>query len=345
MPDLTIAIACGPKHTQIVQRAIQSCMSQTAHVQYGVWEDRQGKGTGYARNQLLERVTTPFVAFLDADDYIEPDFAAKMLTAAYENTARYIYSGWYADEMGENGAPKPFTPPDRCYCFENGCLIHPVTTVIPTAWAKQVGGFDETLPGMEDTDFYLKLTAAGHCGFRLDEPLFHWTPATPDSRSFVFKQRPDYLDVKKKIGDKYNKGLPMPCCGGNGKKHDGPYGTKQDGDVLAHMLGTPLLGGYVGYRSRRIYPGVGYGDLVWANPADVQADTQRFALAAPPAAPTTVVNAVMPTEPAISSADEVAAVFEGYARAGNDVYLPQNDQAQGTPLRATPSSLRKLAGF
>jgi hypothetical protein len=345
MPDLTIAIPCSPKHTQIVERAVASCVAQTAKVLYGVWPDKDGKGAGWARNRLLDKVTTPFIAFLDADDTIEPDFAARMLAAAYENSAKYVYCGWYADEMGANGQPQAFSPPERCYCFDTGCLVHPVTAVIPTNWARAIGGFDENLPGMEDTEFFLRLTAAGHCGYRLDEPLFHWTPAVAnESRSWLFKQRPDYMNVKKRIADKYNRGVPMPCCGGPGKKMEGPYGSKQDGDVLAHMLGTPLLSGYVGRVTRRIYPGnAGYGALVWAHPGDVQADPQRFAFAAPPAAPTMVVEANLP--PAVSSAADVAAVFEGYARDGNDVYLPQNDTPSLTGGRITPSALRKLAGL
>lgn len=348
MPDLTIAIACGPFHKDIVKRAVESCEKQTARVSYGVWPDEQARGTGWARNQLLSRVTTPFVTFLDADDYLESDFAARMLEAAYENTSRYVYCGWLADEMGANGKPQPISPPDKCYCFENGCLVHPVTALVPTAWAREVGGFDENLPGMEDTDFFLKLTSAGHCGYRLDLPLFHWTPATEKSRSFIFRNRPDYLEIKRRIGDKYNKGLSMPCCGGKSQKNEGPFGEKQPGDILAHMLGTPSLGGYVGYRTRRIYPGVGYGDLVWAHPADVAADPRKFAPAEPPAAPQVIVSTTVQASsepPAISTAEQLASVMQGYAREGNDVYLPQNAAPQSPAARMKPSQIRKLAGY
>ena len=350
MPDLTIAIACGPAHADIVQRAVDSCMTQTTHIQYGVFEDHEGKGTGWARNRLLERVQTPYVAFLDADDYLDPTFTQKMLAAAYENPTRYIYCGWVADEMGET-----FSPPDRCYCFDNGCLVHPVTTLMRTNWAREIGGFDETLPGMEDTDFFLRLTAAGHCGYRLDVPLFHWTSATDQSRSFKFRQRPDYLDIKRSMGERYNKGIAMPCCGGPAKKHEGPFGEKQAGDVLAHMLGTPQLGGYVGRHTRRIYPGnAGYGDLVWAHPGDVHMDPQRFMLAQAPSAPQIIISGSHPVNatpdpspdtPTVSSAAQLADVMQNYQRDGNDVYLPQNEAPKVDATKIRPSALRGLARF
>lgn len=348
MPDLTIAIACGPGHENVVKRAIDSCVAQTSHMLYGVLEDKAGKGTGWARNQLLQRVTTPYVAFLDADDYLSPEFAQTMLGAAYENPTRYIYCGWIADEMGQE-----FSPPDRCYCFDNGCLVHPVTTLLRTDWAREIGGFDETLPGMEDTDFYLKLTGAGHCGYRLDMPLFHWSSATPDSRSFKFRQRADYQDIKLRIGQKYNKGAAMVCCGGPAKKNEGPFGEKQAGDVLAHMLGTPLLGGYVGRHTRRIYPGnAGYGDLVWAHPGDVHMDPQKFMLAQPPQAPQVIVSApsqhtvsATPDQPVVTSAAELADVLQSTVRDGNDVYLPQNEAKPVDATKIRPSALRGLARF
>lgn len=378
--DLTIAIPLGAAHMELAPRAIDSVKRQTVRVLWGVWEDKEARGAGWARNRLLEKVTTPFVAFLDADDYLEPNYAESMLAAAKAQPTRYIYCGWKTDEDAQ-----VYSAPLRCYCFDNDCLVHPITALLPTAWAKAVGGFDEKLPGMEDTDFFLKLTGAGHCGARLDLPLLHWTPASETSRSWQFKQRADYTEIKRALAQKYYRRDSVgTCCGGQGRKNEGPFGERQPGDVLAHMEGPPLLGGYVGWHTARIYKSPGYGSLVWADPNDVRRDARTFRLAEQPAPPqepvpigsgwtavATPQNApsapppfrppaqvrpepqppgaagAPPSEPEgdpLPGAPAVADFLVNYVRDGADVYLPQND-APKTNGRVSVDEIRRLAGF
>jgi glycosyltransferase involved in cell wall biosynthesis len=68
-----------------VQAQTVDCAIETL-VDYG------GRGAGWARNRLLERVSTPFVVFLDADDYIEPNFVERCL--AVWQPGRYVYTDW-----------------------------------------------------------------------------------------------------------------------------------------------------------------------------------------------------------------------------------------------------------
>src|SRR4029077_20009185 len=133
-------------------------------------------GPGKLRNEMLKLVKTPFVSFLDADDWIEPTFAEDTL-AGFERIQRqkYIFVDWFAkDKVIEtpcitvNGVPVPATD-QKPYC---GSTWHPITSLIPLEWVFAVGGFDETLQADEDTDFYKKLCTTSHCGHRLARALF-----------------------------------------------------------------------------------------------------------------------------------------------------------------------------
>jgi glycosyltransferase involved in cell wall biosynthesis len=312
VPELTICIPIGPNHEGVVSRAMDSVKRQTVPVLGLAYHDEGGKGTGTARNALIAQVTTPFVAFLDADDWLEPEFASLMVEAAKVADQRYVYSGWY-EENREVHAP------DRCYCFDNGWQVHLVTAVIPTEWVRAVGGFDEDLPGIEDTDFFHKIHESGHCGQRVDVPLVHYS--ADGARSMAFRARSDRFDIKAKVGQKYNRGTAMPCCQGDGIKNEGPFGEKQPGDVLAEMLGPLRI--TVGVESRRIYPYVGYGAQVWADPRDIAREPARFRLI-----PQVIAQSPKIETPALTNAADVAEIMEGFRYDGPYVYLPQNESVQ-----------------
>jgi hypothetical protein len=67
--------------------------------------------------------------------------------------------------------------------------LHAVTALIPTQWARDVGGFDEELPGWEDWDFFIKLTIAGYCGQRVPEPLLAYRQHTGARRAESFDRQ------------------------------------------------------------------------------------------------------------------------------------------------------------
>lgn len=252
---LTFVIPVGRSHTEIAQRAIASVEAQTVPCRLVVIHDTEGRGAGWARNRGLEKVDTPFVAFLDADDMIEPTFAEKTL-AAFDGSC-YIYTDWF-----ERGAP--VKAPDCPWI--NGTW-HVITALLPTQWAREVGGFDETLSGGEDTLFYASLVFSNHCGKRLAEPLFHYSADGQRSKAFVgtaahtaFNER-----LTREFGRKH-----MSCCGGKPDMEVPPAGERQDGDVLA----VALWGGNRQERGRqtgRLYPRTGNGKRVWVNPRDAEA--------------------------------------------------------------------------
>lgn len=311
-PELTIAIPIGPAHDGIAERAMQSVKTQAIPVKGVRYVDHEERGSGYARNQLLERVTTPYVAFLDADDWLEPEFSSLLLAAAKVSGANYVYSSAYV-RSADTGEDVFIRAPKRCYCFDNGWQTHMITAVLKTEWARAVGGFDETLPGMEDTDFFHRLHEAGHCGILVDEPLVHLTER--GLRSSAFQVNPDQARIKRNMEQRYNKGTSMSCCQGDGVKNEGPHGERQPGDVLVEVIGTPV--NYVGWETGRIYPRLGYGERMWADPRDVRRDPRRLQQVED--IPVKVETA---TE-TLHTAEDVANVFEGMRQNGAYVYMPQ----------------------
>lgn len=255
MTDVSIAIPYAPYHEAVVHRATASAQAQTVSCDVIVYEDADGLGAGHARNQLMARVNTPFVVFLDADDWIEPTFVERCIEA-YErhHCARYIFTDWLEEDAVKQAPDCPWT----------GGTWHCVTTFLPTAWARSVGGFDETLPGAEDSAFYLSLCYKGMCGARLALPLFHYGKEGKRARAFV--SSPQYGMIRERISAKF-RGLTMACCGnGDGAT---PMNEKQPGDVLAQALwlGNRTEHGRV---SGRMYPRTGNGKELWIDPRDAQ---------------------------------------------------------------------------
>ncbi len=264
MTAVTVIVPIGPGHADIARRAIRSVEDQTVACDLLAVYDPERRGAGWARNQGLAQAKTPYVIFLDADDYLEPTFAERTLTA--RRPLRYVYGDWY-----EDGVLK--IAPDRPWC---GGTWHVITALIPTEWAREVGGFDESLPGAEDTDFYLKLATRRLCGQRIAEPLFHYSGHGLRSHELEHSGNKDA--VMREIGRRY-KGK-MGCCGDNPDIVLPPQGEKLPGDVLAAAIwgGNQIVRGRM---TGRTYPRTGNGKLAWVDPRDVQAMPDKWRLAPP----------------------------------------------------------------
>jgi len=145
-----------------IDTAIYSARQQTIPVNIIEILDTHKRGAAWARNQGLQQATGDFVVFLDADDSLEPGFVETCLRH-YEQ-GKYIYTNWRLDN-GNIAKPKP------CFDIVTESMVHIITTLLPRKAAMYVNGFDETLPGMEDIDFYMRLHRAGICGKYIDADL------------------------------------------------------------------------------------------------------------------------------------------------------------------------------
>lgn len=153
----------------MLARTLWSLDHQTlAH--YVLTVDGTGVGAAGARTAALESVTTPWVAFLDSDDWAYPDHVETLLRAVRGATADYAYSYFTVHDAWEGARPdldplgtfgRPFDPE------------HPVQTtstiLVSTSLARQLGFReqppDRMIPGTglrfgEDYDFLLRANDA-----------------------------------------------------------------------------------------------------------------------------------------------------------------------------------------
>lgn len=259
-PLISIYIPYAPYHAALVHRAIESAQRQT--IPCKIVSGLSPNSPSHFRNDAMF-ADTPFLVFLDADDILEPTFAADCLRA-YQ-TGRYVYTSWYCGDV--------LRKPNLCVDADSDYHSHLITTLYPTAVFKALGGFNTTLPGHEDVDFYLRSHQAGVCGVHLDAPLLHYTEH--GQRSLNFAQRAD----KKAIMDDVflrNGGYQtiMACCGGSGIPVQGNPGEAQPGDVLAQTLWAGMKT-VVGLATGRIYVG-GNGTKLNVSPDDVEQSPDKF---------------------------------------------------------------------
>jgi len=248
---LTVVIPVAPYHLVAADEAVASCTAQTVPVEVVRVVDHERRGAGWARNAGLAQVTTPFVTFLDADDLLVPTFAERMLTA-YDGQ-HYVYCDHYQD--GEH-----IRAPQQAWIEGTW---HVVTTLLPTAWVRFVGGFDETLLGGEDTDLYWKLRAHGLCGRRLGAALMHYRAG--GQRSQMFFKTAQFQAFQTLLHTRYG-GHSMACCGENADASR-PINEESPGAVLVAAL-------WAGNRQQRgavtgtLYPRAGNGALLWVDARD-----------------------------------------------------------------------------
>lgn len=335
MPDLTFIIPIGLAHQHLAQRALDSVAAQTVKCDVAALVDTEKVGPAILRNRMLRDVQTTFTVFLDADDWVEPTFAADTL-AEYQRIGgdKYIFTDWY-DNRGQvvetpclNGPDGyPLSVPDRKpYC---GGTWHVLTTLLPTAWVKAIGGFDENLPGFEDTDFYLRLCSTQRCGHRLARPLFHYAPN--GGRALAFLQRPDHEQIKISVMQRY--GGQMGCCGTTSGPVI-PVGTRLEGDILAMALWRGNRS-EVGRVTRRIYPRISFPKAAWVDPRDVaQSPVLWKAIEQAQAVPAPV--------PSLTLSQIAQAGLATARRAAVPDYAPPKDEPAPPPVQAKPDVSRVM---
>lgn len=237
MPVATVIIPCGPRHVHLLQRAIDSARAQTVPVDVRWFVDEERKGPGYGRNLLAKTVATPFLITLDADDYLLPTFVERTLDAWMRCKPKgYIYTDWYQGERHVKAATcyGVFRQPDEA-------PFHLPPTLFPTALYHALGGYDETLFGAEDTEFYWRANAMGVHNLHLREPLFHYTP--DGFRAKESSQDPRWMDLLIQVSETVKGKLSMARCGDCGRGDTGPVNAneRQADDILARPRGQEMI--------------------------------------------------------------------------------------------------------
>ena len=233
-PLISVVIPVGKGHGKYYGDAIESVYNQTfwqwecivvddtgtdevdatkSHYPFAKFIKTEGRvGAGKARNIGLEAASGDFVVFLDADDVIDQTFLYDTLKH-YSKHFKYVYTDWKI-ERGNTPAEIHTTPEYNFPQLFMDLSIHAVTTLIPTVWARDVGGFDESLLAWEDSDFFLKLAVKGYCGVRLGAPLFTYRHFYGSRREQGVANMQMLRDLFYERYKPYIEGeQPMSCCG------------------------------------------------------------------------------------------------------------------------------------
>jgi glycosyltransferase involved in cell wall biosynthesis len=217
-PVVSIIIPVGPGHERYLVDALDSVQAQTmpewecvvvndtgSALDLAPWpwtrptdvSRETSVGAGAARNAGLALARAPLVLFLDADDVIVPRALELLLKSYADSGGRYVYSDWLTleDERRIDGPMEPHEVEEYDARKMLSGLRHAVTALVPTEWARAVGGLDEALPVFEDWDFYCKLAVSGYCGVRVPHPLLIYRRASGLRTRAALKPREQADDV------------------------------------------------------------------------------------------------------------------------------------------------------
>lgn len=129
-------------------------------------------GAGAARNIGIDSARGQYVLFLDADDMLVPNALEDMARAVVGSDGAYAYSDWsvwYKNEKWDDAHEIQMVPEYTAFAqFVAG--QHPVTALVERGWAADVR-FDESLPFLEDWQFFADCATKGYCGVRVGAAL------------------------------------------------------------------------------------------------------------------------------------------------------------------------------
>ncbi|MER8703233.1 trifunctional glycosyltransferase/class I SAM-dependent methyltransferase/polysaccharide deacetylase [Mesorhizobium sp. M1273] len=137
-----------------------------------------------ARNQGISSARGRWLMFLDADDWVDASFLAKML-AALKNAPDAVAAYCGSRRVMPDGAltPSSIAPEVAIQPFETfarRCAIRTHALLIDRATIVELGGFDVSLATCEDWDLWQRVARLGNRWVMVDEPLAYYR-ASPNS--------------------------------------------------------------------------------------------------------------------------------------------------------------------
>ena len=139
----------------------EDCMSQFRH-QIKYIHHPKNSGVSTARNTGIRASKTPFLAFLDSDDYWLPEKLAaqiKFFRLNPEAVACQTEETWVRKGLHVNPRKKHLKPSGDIFKPSlKLCLVSPSAVMLKRSLLDEVGLFDEDLPACEDYDLWLRIS-------------------------------------------------------------------------------------------------------------------------------------------------------------------------------------------
>ena len=135
---------------------------------------------GYGRTVAdgLRAARADYVAFMDHDDTIEPDAVYRLAEAAIQTGADLVYSDEVLTGPDINGVIQVRARPAFSHDFY---LSHPYfvhMVCVRTELARQLAGYDESLPISADVDFVLRVIERAAVVAHVPRVLYRWRTHT-----------------------------------------------------------------------------------------------------------------------------------------------------------------------
>lgn len=165
--------------------------------------DTENKGLARARNFGAAQAKGQFLAFLDADDLVSPDYYSKAIRVLnwHENV---FFAGAWTRYFGGSGKIWPtFMPEPPLILYHN--LVNSSALVYKRRAFMAAGQNDPDMPfpGLEDYDSVIAMTQAGLKGVALPEPLFQYRVRRDSMIRKVSKAKKryllEYISLKHKV--------------------------------------------------------------------------------------------------------------------------------------------------
>lgn len=154
------------KETKIVLKKIEHKISKLI--------TQENKGQSTARNVGIKESNGDFILVLDSDDYFDPTFVEKAISAFFENNEVKIVSCFATLVIDEKPSLiyKPLGGDVESFLYSNNALGSALFKKID--WLSS-GGYDENMKqGFEDWDFYIRLLQLNGFAHILQEPLYYY---------------------------------------------------------------------------------------------------------------------------------------------------------------------------
>lgn len=117
-------------------------------------------GVSAARNTGIAEAKSPWLMFLDADDWLAPDALTRLSAAAAQDRHVALAVGGSVQMLSDGSQQPEETPPSEeelFLTFARTCAFSIHACIVSTARVRAVGGFDDTLVTCEDWDLWLRI--------------------------------------------------------------------------------------------------------------------------------------------------------------------------------------------